>query len=115
MRPPAARNRLGAGEPLLGIIARGAAAPVAALVLRRRVDDAGDVATGAEHELRLPVELWLLPKLGIKAPPWTIHNTVPDNLKLKPASESAQITYPKPDGVLTFDRLSSVFISNKTK
>ncbi|MEO6746513.1 MAG: electron transfer flavoprotein-ubiquinone oxidoreductase [Caldimonas sp.] len=58
------------------------------------------------------IELWLLPKLGIKAPPWTIHNTVPDNLKLKPASESPQITYPKHDGVLTFDRLSSVFISN---
>ena len=58
------------------------------------------------------IELWLLPKLGIKAPPWTIHNTVPDHLKLKPAAECPQITYPKPDGVLTFDRLSSVFVSN---
>ncbi len=58
------------------------------------------------------IELWLLPKLGFKAPPWTIHNTVPDNAKLKPASECPQIVYPKPDGKLTFDRLSSVFISN---
>ena len=58
------------------------------------------------------IELWLLPKLGIKAPPWTLHNSVPDHAKLKPASECPQIVYPKPDGKLTFDRLSSVFISN---
>ncbi len=58
------------------------------------------------------IELWLLPKLGIKSPPWTIHNTVPDHAKLKPAAECPQITYPKPDGVLSFDRLSSVFVSN---
>ena len=31
---------------------------------------------------------------------------------LKPASQWKPITYPKPDGKLTFDRLSSVFISN---
>ena len=58
------------------------------------------------------IELWLLPKLGMKSPPWTIHNTVPDHAKLMPAAECPQITYPKPDGVLTFDRLSSVFVSN---
>ena len=58
------------------------------------------------------IELWLLPKLGMKRPPWTIHNKVPDHAKLKPAAECPQITYPKPDGVLTFDRLSSVFVSN---
>ena len=32
------------------------------------------------------VELWLLPKLGFKAPPWTIHNKVPDNAKLQSGS-----------------------------
>ena len=58
------------------------------------------------------IEQWLLPKLGIKAPPWTLHRTQPDHLALKPASECAPIEYPKPDGQLTFDRLSSVFISN---
>ncbi len=58
------------------------------------------------------IELWLLPKLGFKAPPWTIHNRVPDHAKLKAASACPQIAYPKPDGQLTFDRLSSVFISN---
>ena len=44
--------------------------------------------------------------------PWTVHRTQPDHLALQPASECAPIEYPKPDGVLTFDRLSSVFISN---
>ena len=43
--------------------------------------------------------------------PWTLHNTA-DHTKLKSAAESKPITYPKPDGVLTFDRLSSVFLSN---
>jgi electron-transferring-flavoprotein dehydrogenase len=33
---------------------------------------------------------------------------------LKPAAECTPIDYPKPDGKLTFDRLSSVFISNTT-
>jgi electron-transferring-flavoprotein dehydrogenase len=43
--------------------------------------------------------------------PWTLHLT-PDHTKLKPAAECTPIEYPKPDGVLTFDRLSSVFLSN---
>ena len=58
------------------------------------------------------IEYWLLPKLGIKSPPWTLAATKADHLYLKPASECAKIDYPKPDGKLTFDRLSSVFISN---
>jgi electron-transferring-flavoprotein dehydrogenase len=58
------------------------------------------------------IEQWLLPKLGIKAPPWTIHRKAADHTYLKPAAECPQITYPKPDGKITFDRLSSVFISN---
>ena len=58
------------------------------------------------------IEQWLLPKLGFKAPPWTIHRKAADHTYLKPAADCPQITYPKPDGVLTFDKLSSVFISN---
>ena len=58
------------------------------------------------------IEQWLLPKLGFKAPPWTIHRTAADHTYLKPAADCPQINYPKPDGKLTFDRLSSVFISN---
>jgi len=44
--------------------------------------------------------------------PWTIHRHQSDNERLKRASASKKINYPKPDGKLTFDRLSSVFISN---
>ena len=58
------------------------------------------------------IEQWLLPKLGIKSPPWTLHRHAPDHGRLHAASQVAPIRYPKPDGVLTFDRLSSVFISN---
>ncbi len=64
----------------------------------------GMLMTGIEH--------WLLPRLGIKSPPWKIANSVTDHGRLKPASECARIDYPKPDGKFTFDRLSSVFISN---
>jgi electron-transferring-flavoprotein dehydrogenase len=44
--------------------------------------------------------------------PWTLHRDTPDHAALKPASQCQPIAYPKPDGKLTFDRLSSVFISN---
>ncbi|MHC9010985.1 electron transfer flavoprotein-ubiquinone oxidoreductase [Stenotrophomonas rhizophila] len=58
------------------------------------------------------IEQWLLPKLGIRNPPWTLRHSTPDHACLEPASKHAKITYPKPDGVLTFDRLSSVFLSS---
>ena len=64
----------------------------------------GKLMTGVEH--------WFLPKVGVKSPPWTLHNTVRDHTKLRPAAEMPQISYPKPDGVISFDRLSSVFVSN---
>ena len=44
--------------------------------------------------------------------PWTLHHKYADHEALKPASQFKPIVYPKPDGKLTFDRLSSVFISN---
>jgi len=44
--------------------------------------------------------------------PWTLHHKAPDHAKLKPAADCPPIAYPKPDGVLTFDRLSSVFLSS---
>ncbi|CAL94768.1 electron transfer flavoprotein-ubiquinone oxidoreductase [Azoarcus olearius] len=43
--------------------------------------------------------------------PWTLHNTA-DHTALRPAAECPRIDYPKPDGKLSFDRLSSVFLSN---
>ncbi len=44
--------------------------------------------------------------------PWTLHNTKPDYAQLKLADESSKIAYPKPDNKLSFDKLSSVYISN---
>ena len=58
------------------------------------------------------IEQWLLPKLGIRNPPWTLRHSTPDHACLEPADKHAKIVYPKPDGVLTFDRLSSVFLSS---
>jgi len=54
------------------------------------------------------IEQWLLKGKM----PWTLRHNKPDHACLQPASECARIEYPKPDGKLTFDRLSSVFISN---
>jgi electron-transferring-flavoprotein dehydrogenase len=48
---------------------------------------------------------------GGKAP-WTLHAHKTDAAKTRPAKEFKRIEYPKPDGKLSFDRLSSVFISN---
>ena len=64
----------------------------------------GSLMTGIEH--------WLLPLMGVRSAPWTIHRKSADHLALKPAADCPQITYPRPDNKLTFDRLSSVFISN---
>ena len=44
--------------------------------------------------------------------PWTLHRTKADHEKLKPAAECTPIEYPKPDNRITFDKLSSVFLSN---
>ncbi|MBT9596247.1 MAG: electron transfer flavoprotein-ubiquinone oxidoreductase [Vitreoscilla sp.] len=63
-------------------------------------------------QLMTGIEQWLLPKLGMKVPPWTLHSAVPDHLYLKPADQCPKIEYPKPDGKISFDKLSSVFISN---
>ena len=63
-------------------------------------------------QLMTGIEQWLLPKLGVKSPPWTLHNHKADHDALRPASDFTPLSYPKPDGRLSFDRLSSVFISN---
>jgi electron-transferring-flavoprotein dehydrogenase len=58
------------------------------------------------------IHMWLN-DLGLGAlVPWTLRHDKPDNESLRPAAQTSEITYPKPDGVLTFDKLSSVFVSN---
>ena len=44
--------------------------------------------------------------------PITLHDDKPDYAQMKPADQCTKIEYPKPDGALSFDKLSSVFISN---
>ncbi len=44
--------------------------------------------------------------------PWTLRDPEPDYAQMKKASECKKINYPKPDGKLSFDKLSSVFVSN---
>lgn len=44
--------------------------------------------------------------------PWTLRHSHGDHECLKPAAQCTPIVYPKPDGKLTFDKMSSVFISN---
>ncbi len=44
--------------------------------------------------------------------PWTLHVTKPDNEAIKPKDQFEPIDYPKPDGKLTFDRLTNLSFSN---
>jgi electron-transferring-flavoprotein dehydrogenase len=56
--------------------------------------------------------MWLA-DLGLGAlAPWTLRHASADHATLRPAAEMPRVDYPKPDGVLTFDKLSSVFLSN---
>jgi electron-transferring-flavoprotein dehydrogenase len=58
------------------------------------------------------LHMWLN-DLGLGAlVPWTLRHAKPDNASLVPASEAPRIAYPKYDGTITFDKLSSVFLSN---
>lgn len=44
--------------------------------------------------------------------PWTLKDPLPDHAVLKQASQATPINYPKPDGKISFDKLSSVYLSN---
>jgi len=58
------------------------------------------------------LHMWLN-DLGLGAlVPWTLHHRYADHESLRPAAEMPRIDYPKPDGTITFDKLSSVFLSN---
>jgi len=57
------------------------------------------------------LDMWLNTLFGI-SPFGTMSHGKPDYAMLEPAAKHKKIAYPRPDGVLTFDRLSSVFLSN---
>ena len=58
---------------------------------------------GSAHAL---VDSWF------KGLPYTLQDPVPDHATLKPAAAAPQIDYPRPDGIISFDKLSSVFLSS---
>ncbi|MDB5511602.1 MAG: electron transfer flavoprotein-ubiquinone oxidoreductase [Enterovirga sp.] len=57
------------------------------------------------------LDMWMSELTGLSVF-GTLSHRKPDHATLKPASAVKRIVYPKPDGVLTFDRLSSVYLSN---
>jgi electron-transferring-flavoprotein dehydrogenase len=56
--------------------------------------------------------LWIEQNIFAGKIPLTLHDTVADYATLKPAADCKKIVYPKPDNTISFDRLSSVFLSN---
>jgi len=64
---------------------------------------------GLAGTLYAGLDMWL-GQLGLRLP-WTLKHHA-DHTRLKRKEDARPIAYPKPDGVLTFDRLSSVFVSN---
>ena len=57
------------------------------------------------------IDMWMNQLFGFSLL-GTLHHGKPDYATLKPASACRPIVYPKPDGVISFDKLSSVFLSN---
>jgi electron-transferring-flavoprotein dehydrogenase len=55
------------------------------------------------------IDMWM-GQLGLSLP-WTLKQK-PDHAQLKRKNDAKPIDYPKPDGVISFDRLSSVYLSN---
>src|SRR5919198_4351700 len=84
----------------------------AALKAGRANDELADYET-AWRASAIGTDLW---KVRNAKPLWSRFGTLghgkPDWATLKPAAQCAPIAYPRPDGKLTFDRLSSVFLSN---
>jgi len=56
--------------------------------------------------------VWFDQNIAFGRLPFTLHNPVPDHIGLRRAADCEPIRYPKPDGVVSFDRLSSVFLSS---
>ncbi len=117
----AMKSGMVAAEAVFDALAGAPAGPVHAADYRARLEATWVLAElKAARNVRPGFRFGLLPGLALAAldtyvlrgrAPWTLaHRT--DHETLKPAARAKPIAYPKPDGVLTFDRLSSVFVSN---
>ncbi len=80
------------------------------LKLVRNVQPAVARWGGTMGTLYAGLDMWL-GQLGLSLP-WTLRHRHSDNETLKRKDQVRPIDYPKPDGVISFDRLSSVFLSN---
>jgi electron-transferring-flavoprotein dehydrogenase len=58
------------------------------------------------------IDMWFNQLFGGFSPLGTLKHGKPDYATLVPAAKAPKIVYPKPDGVISFDKLSSVFLSN---
>jgi electron-transferring-flavoprotein dehydrogenase len=115
----AMKSGMVAAESVFDLLSAGTASEAADL--RARLDQSWLMRDlNAVRNIRPGFHRGLLPGLAHAAletyilrgrSPWTLHHR-PDHESLTPASQARAIDYPKPDGKLTFDRLSSVFISN---
>ncbi|HEU5482573.1 MAG TPA: electron transfer flavoprotein-ubiquinone oxidoreductase, partial [Sphingomicrobium sp.] len=80
------------------------------LKLVRNVQPAVSRWGGLMGTLYAGLDMWL-GYFGL-SPPWTLRHRHADNQTLRRKGQARPIDYPKPDGIVSFDRLSSVFISN---
>jgi len=55
---------------------------------------------------------WFEQNILHKSLPFTLHDSKPDHSQLQKVTKASAITYPKADNILTFDRLSSIFLAN---
>jgi electron-transferring-flavoprotein dehydrogenase len=119
----AMKSGLLAAETVVAALAQGDAAPADLADYPAAVENSwlGDELykarnfTGWTHKFGLLLGsglLWIEQNIFGGKLPFTLHDRVPDHTAMKPAAECKKIEYPKPDNMISFDRLSSVFLSN---
>ena len=119
----AMKSGLLAAETAVAALAQGDAAPADLADYPAAVENSwlGDELykarnfTGWTHKFGLLLGsglLWIEQNIFGGKLPFTLHDRVPDHTAMKPAAECKKIEYPKPDNTISFDRLSSVFLSN---
>ena len=128
MRNPV-RARLLAAAVSLCLISACATNPATGKKQIMLVGEGQEIAMGQEADKEVASSLGLYPDDALQAYvaslgkelaakgerprlPWTFRHTKADHETLRPAAEFQPIQYPKPDGVVSFDKLSSVFLSN---
>jgi len=119
----AMKSGLLAAETVVDALGQGESAPADLVEYPKAVENSwlGDELykarnfTGWTHKFGLLLGsalLWIEQNIFGGKLPFTLHDTQPDHSTLRKAAECNKIDYPKPDNSISFDRLSSVFLSN---